>query len=170
MSETRKRRTPQVGRNVSPRQIEMAMAEAGKLRVQLEDEDNKLIQDTLEGETAVFDVMDSIAVAYLQDKFLVERAQQRIKRLKHRMEVRSDVLARMMDALSIGEALERDVYTLGLEWDSKVIITDQSALDQKYIKEAPDRDAIGKDLRRGEFVGEGAELSNPQPHARINSR
>jgi len=160
-----------MSRTISPRQIERAMSEAGKLRAMLAEEDDKqLVHDTLEGQTDVFEVIDQIGEATLKDQLLIARAEERIKRLTKRVEARKGILARMLDALSIGESLERALFTLGLEWRTKALVTNPALLDPKYIRQSPDTTAIAKDLRRGEFVGNGAELSNATPTVRITSR
>jgi len=157
-------------KNISPRQIERAMSEAGKLRAMLGDDDQQLLHDTLEGQTDVFEVIDRIGEDILKDKLLIERIEARLKRLKHRVEMRQNILGRMMDALSIGKALERPLFTLGLEWRRKTIVTDATLLAPQYLRTAPDTAAIGKALRDGTFAGEGAELSNATPSVRIYSQ
>jgi len=98
---------------------------------------------------------------------LIEAAEARIRRLKKRAERRQDWLGRKMADLGLSASQERPLFTLGLEWKSHVVVTDETTLAPRYIKHSPDKIAIAKDLRSGTFVGEGAEMSNPQPSARI---
>ena len=155
-------------RRFSQPQIESFIMEARTLRAEFAAEDDEtLIRDTLEGQTSLYEVIDQIGEDHLRDKLLIEAAEGRIRRLKKRAERRQDWLGRKLADLGLSASQERPLFTLGLEWKSHVVVTDETAIDPRYIRRAPDKIAIGKDLRAGTFVGEGAELSNPQPSARI---
>jgi len=155
-------------RRFSLPQIENFIMEARKLRAEFAaDEDETLIHDTLEGQTNLYEAIDQIGEDHLRDKLLIEAAEARIRRLKKRAERRQDWLGRKMADLGLSASQERPLFTLGLEWKSHVVVTDETTLAPRYIKHSPDKIAIAKDLRSGTFVGEGAEMSNPQPSARI---
>jgi len=142
--------------------------EARRLRSEFAaEEDETLIHDTLEGQTNLYEAIDQIGEDHLRDKLLIEAAEARIKRLKRRADRRQEWLGRKLADLGLSTSQERPLFTLGLEWKSHVVVTDENALAPRYVRHAPDKIVIGKDLRAGTFVGEGAELSNPQPSARI---
>lgn len=155
----------------SPRQVERAMAEAQKLRAGLDEDDDKLVLDTIEGQTDILEIIDGIAEAVIRDNLMVERGKERLKRLETRVERRRGTLARMLDALSIGskQPIERALYTLSLAWRSKPIVTNEMALAPEYIRRAADMKAIHRDLLKGIDV-DGAELSNPQASIRLTSK
>lgn len=155
-------------RRFSQPQIENFIMEARKLRAEFaEEEDETLIHDTLEGQTSLYEAIDQIGEDHLRDKLLIEAAEARIRRLKKRAERRQDWLGHKLADLGLSTSQERPLFTLGLEWKSHVVVTNENSLDPRYIKHSPDKIALGKDLRAGTFVGEGAEMSNPQPSARI---
>ena len=67
--------------------IEQAMSAAMQIRAMLGDtEDEKLLADTIDGETDVLEILDRLVEQALADEALVEGARERIKRLEARPE------------------------------------------------------------------------------------
>lgn len=145
-----------------PRRLEAAMSAAMQIKATLPDDDDQLLRDTLEGQTDVFELMDRLAEQAIADKLLVDKATERARRLERRADKRRDIIARMLECLELGEALERPMYTATLAHVRTVIVNDETELPAEFFKHAPDKIRIGKALRDGKEV-KGATLSNPRP-------
>lgn len=146
------------------------MSAAMQLRAELGDTaDAHLISDVLEGQTDVFETIDRLAECALADKMLAAVADERAKRLEKRSDAVRDVICQMLEALDLGESLERGFYTASLSHRSHVIVTDQDKLPQSLLRISPDKTLIAKLLRKGEQL-EGAQLSNPEPSVSLRTR
>jgi hypothetical protein len=158
----------------SPGSIERAMSAALQLRHALISEDgtladdDRLLCDTLDGQTNVFDVLDRIIENSMADAVLAELAAARAKRLKARQDRLRATALQMLDALEVRKPLERAAYTASIQHRSKAIITDATLIPQSLLHIAPDMRAIAKALKDGPVSG--AELSNPQPGLVIRTR
>jgi hypothetical protein len=142
--------------------IEQAMSAAMQIRAMLGDtEDEKLLADTIDGETDALEILDRLAEQALADEALVEGARERIKRLEARADRRRHIVLQMMEAMGLSK-LERSLFTASVTHRSKAIVSDQSELPDAFIRHAPDLVALGKALRSGEQIP-GASLSNPSP-------
>lgn len=151
----------------SPRAIERAMAEAMRLRATLPDDDDmRLLLDTIEGQTNALELLDRVAEQAVADTKLAELAAARGRRLLARAERARDLALRMMLALEIGDTLERATYTASISRKTKVHVTGN--VPEAFMRHAPDKDLIGKVLRDGKTV-ENATLSNPEPHISIRA-
>lgn len=154
---------------VSPDRLMAAMAEAMKLRDEIGDDDQKLLHDVIDGQTNAFGILDKLAAQAVADRLLVERGEQRLKRIGARADRARDTIKRMMDALGLTR-LERDLVTITVSDGPRgVRVTDETAIPDAYIRRSVDKQALGKDLRAGATV-EGAELANGQPVLKILSR
>jgi hypothetical protein len=150
----------------SPKQIEHAMSAAMRCVAELgEIDDARLIGDTLEGETDVFDVMDQLAEQAIADDLLVERGQTRLKRIEARSARIRATLAEMLDTLSLRKA-ERAFYTASLNFHRKPIVTGD--LPEEYMRQTPDMRKLDRDLRAGKKV-QNAELSNAEPRLTLRT-
>lgn len=149
--------------------IERAMAAAMQLKAELGAiDDTQLVVDTLEGETDVFTVLDTLVEAASRDALLVNAARERIKRIEARQDRLRATVQQMLEALDLHK-VERPLYTASLAFNTKAIVTDEAVLPPQYIRHRPDLIGINKALRAGEEVP-GATLGNPQPSLRIATR
>jgi len=158
----------------SPWRVERAMSAAMELRAQLigEDgtlaDDDRILVDTLDGETDVFAVLDRIIENSMADAVLAEMAAARATRLKARKDrLRTTALA-MLEALEITRPIERAAYTASIQRRTKAIITDPTLIPPSLLRTAPDLHAVAKALKDGPVSG--AELGNPMPHLVVRVR
>lgn len=157
-------------RTPSSAAIERAMTAALQLRAELGDTpDARLITDVLEGGTDVFETIDRLAECAIADGMLAEVALERAKRLEKRSDTVRDVISNMLQALDLGESLERGWYTASLSHRSHVIVTDQTKLPPSVMRLSPDKVLLGKLLRKGDQFA-GATLSNPEPSVTLRTR
>lgn len=147
---------------ISPHKLMAAVVAAQKAVAELPEDDQRLKRDTIEGETALFELLDRCAEQAVADKLMAEKARDRAKRFEARADSHRDIIARVLDALELSEPLVRPTYTASLAHTRDVIITDAAALPEALIRHAPDVRLIGKLLREGREV-EGATLGNAQP-------
>lgn len=157
-------------RTPSPAQIERAMTAALQLKQELGDTaDGRLIEDCLEGETNVYEVIDRLAESAIADGILAELASERAKRLEKRSDTLRGTIASMLEALDLGESLERAWFTASLSHRSHVIVTDANKLPPSVMRLSPDKVLLGKLLRKGEQFA-GATLSNAEAHVTLRTR
>ena len=150
-------------RTPSAAQIETAMTAALRLKQELGDTaDARLIEDCLEGETDVYELIDRLAEAAIADRMLAEIAKGRAERLEKRSDTFRETICQMLQALDLGDSLQRPAYTASISHRSHVIVTDPSKLASTLMRSAPDKQLIAKLLRKGEPI-DGAVLSNPTP-------
>lgn len=148
--------------SISPQRLMAAISAAQQVKELLPyDDDNKLLIDTVDGETEVFTLLDRLAEAAIADKELAERAAERAKRIAARAERSRDVIARMLEALDLNK-VERPLFTASISHVRKPIVTDPALLPEAFMRHAPDMILIGKALRAGNTV-DGAELGNDRP-------
>ena len=154
------------GARVSPKQLEIDMAEVDRIKALLpNDPDVKLLLDMIEGQTGALEKMDKFVERILADRALEARARARAARLKKRSDIlRATVLA-MIEKFGV-RRVERDLYTASIGHKAKVEITDQKAIPDDFLRVTANTRAIGKALRNCEHV-EGAVLSNPAPYLLI---
>jgi hypothetical protein len=158
----------------SPRRIEAAMSAAMELRSALLQEDgtladdDRILVDTLDGETDVFSVLDRIVENSMADAVLAELADARAKRLKARKDRLRNVALAMLEALEVTRPLERAAYTASIQRRTKAIIVDATLIPPSLLRTAPDLHAVAKALKDGPVSG--AEQSNPMPHIVIRTR
>ena len=138
--------------------LEQAMSAAMQIREMLgETEDEKLLADTIGGETDALEILDRMVEQALADEALVDRARERIKRLEARADRRRHIALQMMEAMGL-KKLERALATLSVSYRTKPIITDASLLPVELLRTAPDMHAVAKALKDGPVPG--AETSN----------
>ena len=138
--------------------LEQAMSAAMQIREMLGDtEDEKLLADTIGGETDALEILDRMVEQALADEALVDRARERIKRLEARADRRRHIALQMMEAMGL-KKLERALATLSVSYRTKPIITDASLLPAELLRTAPDMHAVAKALKDGPVAG--AEISN----------
>jgi hypothetical protein len=149
--------------------IREALASAG------EGDDAELIQDTIEGETGLFELLDALIEAEDEDLILIAGLAERIKAMtgrKSRLEKRKDERRAIIDqALSIAEitTMTRPTYTMTLAARRPGVIVSQEAdIPAAFWKSEPklDKAALLKALNAGEQIP-GACLSNAAPTTTI---
>ena len=138
----------------------MAAVVAAQQAIEGLPEDERLLIDTIEGETQLWELMDRFAEQALADKALIDKAEQRMARLKARADRNQDVVRRILDAVGVTTSLQRPLYTAMFTHRSSVKITDETAVPTEYLR--PDKIEIGKALRSDKDVP-GATLSNSPP-------
>lgn len=128
------------------RDLEKEMGVAAVLKQQLvailgNDADAQAIQDTIEGETELFEMIDRVIEQIGQDgarvegikKFLITLAA-RAKRLEERADMMRSMLVNAMDMLGATK-LERPVATISLRpVPPKLTVTDEAAVPSTYWK------------------------------------
>jgi hypothetical protein len=147
-----------------PAQIERAMSEAQQLKQELIGQDgtiardDRLLLDTLDGETDVMALIDRLVEYSMADQILAELAQARATRIKKRAEYFRGTVCRMLQALQLGRGgpIERAAFSLSLSDRDSVEITNEDAIPRIYIRHAPDKAALLIALREGPV--KGAEL------------
>jgi len=145
------------------------MAEAMKLRAEIGDGDDRLLLDTIEGETDVFSIMDRLSEMAIADKLMAERARERIARLDARADRARATLQRMLEALGISR-LERSMATLSVsEGPRAVVIINEAEIPAQWFRHTVDKTSLAKHLKAGNTVP-GAELANGTPVLRLHSR
>lgn len=138
--------------------LEQAMSAAMQIREMLGDtEDEKLLADTIGGETDALEILDRLVEQTLADEALVDSARARIKRLEARADRRRNIVLQMMEAMGL-KKLERALATLSVSYRTKPIITDASLLPVELLRTAPDMHAVANALKDGPVAG--AETSN----------
>lgn len=153
---------------ISPRKLEAAMSAAQQIKELLPyDDDNKLLIDTVDGETDVFEIIDKLAELAIADKALAEKAAERAKRIAGRSERNREVIKAMMQALDIPK-LERPLATLSISQHRELQVIDEAELPAEFVRHSPDKVAIAKALRAG-FPVSGATLGNDQPRLTIRT-
>lgn len=133
------------------------------------EEDQQLFADMIEGEA--YDALRvierlieaSIETDALADAVRVRKADitARLARFERRRDACRTVALRVLESINL-RRLERPTFTVSVaNRPPHILITDQSALDEIYIRvtREPDKDAIKAGLRNGEEV-RGAVLSN----------
>ncbi len=157
-----------------PYRVQRAMEAALSLRNALLQEDgtladdDRLLVDTLDGQTDVFDVLDRVVEASMADAVLAELAAARSARLKNRKERLRTIALMMLEALEVTKPIERAAYTASIQRRTKTIITDPKLIPADLMRTAPDLHAVAKALKDGPVSG--AEQSNPQPHLVVRTR
>jgi len=146
---------------INPRRLEQAISAAMRIRQTLLTDDDKLLTDTIDGETDAIALLDAIVEQALADEALVETARERIKRLEARADRRRGIVLAMLEALELHK-VERPLFTASVSHRSKPLVSDPAVLPEAFIRRAPDMILLAKALRGGETI-DGAVLSNPQP-------
>lgn len=154
--------------DISPYKIQQAMVEAGKLRAEIGDDDPRLLADTIEGETDVFEIIDRLAEAALADKALVTAGKERLQRIEARAERARSTIFRMMEALGLTKC-ERPLVTVTIAAGAKSAhIVDQSLIPEGFWRRAIDKIELLRALKNGPVPG--AELSNGAAALRLLSK
>jgi len=154
--------------DISPYRLTAAMSAVSRLKAELADHSEDDILASIESETNALELMDRIIENVVADEALVERGKERIRRIEARADRYRTILKAMME--EIAEKVERPLATLSIGTGPRaVIITDQAALPEFYFRRAPDKIALGKDLKAGKQI-EGAELANGMPVLTMRSK
>jgi hypothetical protein len=154
--------------DISPFKLTAAMSAVSRLKAELADHDDDMILASIESETNALELMDRIIENVVADEALVERGKERLKRIEARADRHRLILKAMME--EIAERVERPLATLSIGTGPRaVIITDERAVPEYYFRHAPDKVAIGKDLKAGKQI-EGAELANGAPVLTMRSK
>lgn len=152
----------------SPAAVMRAMALAARLRDEIGDGDDRLLADTIEGQTDCLEIIDRLAEVAIADKLLAERAEERIKRLKARSDRARATIQQMLEALGITK-LERAMVTASVSDGPKSAhITDAQAIPAAFWRRSIDRTELLRALKKGPV--DGAEISNGPPILRLLSR
>jgi len=156
-------------KDISPRRIQEAMSQAQRLAAELDSDDYRLLHDSIEGSTDVFELIDRIAEQSVADQRLVEIGKERLQRIEKRSDKARDLIGRMLAALGLDEPLQRPLYTASLTYSRKAIVTDEALVPEKYWRRSVDMRALSSAMRQDDHVP-GVEFSNPQPSLRIMTR
>jgi ribosome-associated translation inhibitor RaiA len=121
--------------------------------------DHKLLVSLLEGQTDVFETLDSAAEYFEALKLLVEKIEKRLTRLRKKRDKAQDACRQIADAAQLPDRIERPFYLAGYDEDAREAhIIDESLLPREVLR--PDKRDITARLKRGEIVS-GAVLNNP---------
>lgn len=142
-------------------------------------EDTLALADTLDGMSMLPDVLASLLREALQDEAvadaltntIIKANQERRDRFERRAAKRRQMVQALMEHAGM-QKLERPDLTASIRNVSPgVVITDETALSDQYVKIArtPDKKAIRDALGRGETV-EGALLGNSKQTLAITTR
>lgn len=131
-------------------------------------DDEELTLDMIEGETRLFELIDSIMAKRANDEAMAEALSshvaalnERKARFKHRADIRKALVLKAMEHADL-KKLERPAYTASIKRNpAKVIVSDEAALpdDMLRVKKSPNLTAIKKALESGVTIA-GATLSN----------
>ena len=152
------------------RELHAAMAVKESVR-QLLEGDPELLQNTLEGETDLFEVVDALVAELDETTLLIGGIEQRSKSLserKTRLDKRCDTIRSLIEqAMEIAELpkMVRPSCTLVLaNRPPKLMVTDEAAIPSEFWKADPvlDKAALKTALKEGRII-EGAGLSNAAP-------
>ncbi|WP_336800344.1 siphovirus Gp157 family protein [Kaistia sp. MMO-174] len=141
-------------------------------------DDEQALADTLEGETSLIDAAASLIRSALDDeafeeacaKLAAEKRDRATRFGQRAMKQREAALA-LLQAADIPKLEQADFTASVGKSRSKVIIADEGALPEDFIRVArsPDKTAIGDALKDGKTVP-GALLSNPEPTLTVRTR
>jgi hypothetical protein len=126
----------------------------------LRNAEERLLLDTIEGESGAFELMDRIIELVVADEALVESGKARLKRIEARADRHREILKAMM--AEIAEKVERPLATLSLGTGPRTaVVTDAKLIPEVYWRRAIDKQELLRGLKAGAV--EGAELSNGAP-------
>lgn len=141
-------------------------------------EDGETLADTLEGETALPDVVARFIRDARRDEaladglaMLIKDEQERKSRLVARADKRRRIALSLMNQVEMGK-LEQPDFTASIRRvPPGVVITDEALLPDSYVKtiRQPDKTALREALGRGEEVP-GATLGNGSETLTVRSR
>lgn len=149
---------------ISPRRLMRHVVEASKIREMLGDSDAAFVLSTIEGETDLLESVDAYCDLILADDALIERAEERVKRMKKRNEDRRKVMVQMMEILPepFSHSLQRPGYTASIYYRSRAKI-DAAELPSEYFnKPTPNRVMIEREMSKGNEV-RGCSWDNASP-------
>jgi len=176
VAETANTRSPQ--NRLDPIREAEAVARLVESLGALTEDDEDLLQDSIEGETSLIEAVGTIHGQIDEDQILIAgiktretELSERRKRIENRVKARRAVIEQ---ALSVAELvkLELPVVTLYLRTGSpSVVIEDEAAIPSQFFetKVVLSKSAIGKALKDGEAVT-GASLSNAAPSLTIRRK
>ena len=149
--------------------LEQAMSAAMRILAETDlPDDEQLRRDTIDGQTNALDQMDALAEAIIADEALAERGRDRARRLAARANRRRQIVLAMLEALQLGEPVERALYTASLTHTRHVMIINLDEIPDEFLQHTPDKRRIGAALRKGDVPG--TTLSNPMPSLTISVR
>jgi len=156
--------------SMSPRRIEAAMSEAMQRIAMVDDADDRARLEALAaGDADIFNVLDRLAENAIADKLLAELADGRADRLAERSERARDIIRRILEVLDL-PSIERPTYTATMaEGPKSVVVQNEGAVPDHYIRHAPNKPEILRALKRGEDVP-GCTMNNGAPVLRLLTR
>jgi hypothetical protein len=135
-----------------------AMAEAMRLISELPD-DERLRHDVVDGETEALDCLDAYAQQAIADAALVKQARERAARLEARAERNRAIVCAILQGLQLKRA-ERALFTASISQRKELVeVPTNEELPERFVRKAPDKVAIKKELGTGERVP-GYELQD----------
>lgn len=141
---------------------------ATQLQAQLEHEGyaDEDVLGALESETEVLAIVDRTIEKIVADERLTASARERARRLEARADMRRGLLNVIMTNLR-RQNLERPLATVYYATDPQAVIIDNADdIPEKYLKSAPDKAMIARDLKAGTKVA-GAHLADLKQSLRI---
>jgi hypothetical protein len=142
--------------------------------------DERLMHDTLEGETDGMEVLHSTIRAIVVAEGMQEEAKARAAttaaraaRYGRRAEALRGAVLAAMDALALPKIELPDVTVSLAKGRATLIVTDETMMPEEFLAMTttykPDKDAIKKAIESGAHVP-GATLGNSPPHLAIRTR
>lgn len=134
-----------------------------------DDDDAQLLQDTIEGETDLFEIMDKIIGALDEDQLLIDgikerqsELSERKSRLERRIELRRGLIETAMQIAEL-KTLQRPLATLSMTQRGPALqVTDETLIPARFWKVGKpilDKAALKEELGGGAPIP-GAELTN----------
>ena len=148
----------------------MSLAMQALTTVEDDAEDPQLVAAITDGGGGdILQILDRVAEMSVADRLLAEQASARADRLEARADKARDLIRRIMEALEL-QKLERPTYTVTMaEGPKSVVVQDEGAVPDHYIRHAPNKPEILRALKRGEDVP-GCTMNNGAPVLRLLTR
>jgi len=145
----------------TPKQIMRAVSIAQQHLSQLDQHDERLRLDTIEGQSDAMEIIDALVEDCAKDRLLAKAARERASRLDKRGERTKSIVLDMLDALGLNaQTIERPLATIWVQYHASVVLT--GPVPAEYMHQVEDTKAIHKALAAGKRV-DNATLSNPEP-------
>lgn len=131
-------------------------------------DDERLLADTIEGETDMHNLIDRLVSLVNENDALAEAMAARVAKLRERqtrvtmkMNFYRNLIHKLMTAADMKSVATPEGKVSVVSAPDKVVITDEHAIPDQYqrIKKEPDKAAIKKALAEGKSI-DGAVLSN----------
>ena len=133
------------------------------------DADEETLKDTLEGLTDLREMLATVIRSRQEDRTLakalklrIEEMQERLNRFEHKIEIKRDLAAKVMERAHIEKVIEPDFTASLRQVPQPLIISDETAISEEFMKPQPaklDRRKLIDCLRAGQQIA-GVYLGN----------